>query len=161
MHVCQYNVNACLPIQSNPPAELLLGTDLQQHLGFHLVDLANSPQPPISSDLEVLPETISTEQPPIPESEPVREEEDGLSHQQTPVSVCLLQATKIPARHAKVVAIGAQYDSKEDDTDVLLFEPANKLQELTGLVLEEGVLHTAWKGLSNHYHKSISSPNPP
>ena len=45
-----YTVEACLRIQRNPPAELLLGTDLQSWLGFHLVDLVDWPQPPMSSD---------------------------------------------------------------------------------------------------------------
>ena len=78
----------------------------------------------------------------IPEPDPTPVAVDSIPHQPTPTSVCLLQATKIPARHTKIVAIGTNYNDESDDMDVLFFEPENRLQELTGLVLEEGVLST-------------------
>ena len=53
-----YTVEACVQIQSNPPAELLLGTDLQSHLGFCLVDLVDSPQPLTSPESDVSPQNL-------------------------------------------------------------------------------------------------------
>ena len=81
-----YTVEACLQIQSNPPAELLLATDLQSRLGFHLVDLVDSPQPPTSSDQEVSPCDTSMGQQSLPESDLTPTVADGIPHQPTPAT---------------------------------------------------------------------------
>ena len=113
-----YTIKACVQVQKNVPVDLLLGTDLQPLLGFRLIDEA-------------------TEQPPAATKDP----EDVMENTNLPLeaNVCLLHAEKIPAWHTKVVNVHVEV-GEEDPGVALAFQPAGRLRELTGLVLEEAVV---------------------
>ena len=99
------NVEAVLQVQNNAPVNLLLGTDLQSQLGFVLmavqddltgIDLLQDKQWKISDPdhcptPEATPEVIAKADCKKPVSEP------------TGNAVHLVQATRVPARHSKMI----------------------------------------------------------
>ena len=113
-----YTIKACIQVQKDAPVDLLLGTDLQPLLGFRLIDEA-------------------TEQPSAATKDPEVVKED--TNLPLTAKVCLLHAQRIPARHTKVVNV--RVDGVEEVPGVTFaFQPAGRLRELTGLVLEEAVV---------------------
>lgn len=135
-----YSIEACLQVQSDAPTELLLGTDLQPQLGFQLVDLTVTPSPTLSSEDNLEESTRSTDQSndPCPE----QEEKGGetQSHKHPHMSVfCMPQGYLLDTPRLLPLDPRVLYKKNED---ILVFEPVDKLHELSGLVLEEAVVKT-------------------
>ena len=147
-----YSTEAVLQVQKGAPVKVLLGTDLQPHLGFmfiqlngedcgvNLLPLENSTDRGVVT-LEVGVPTTANEtdqsviagdpcQPmTVGESEgsaTVRESE-GSATVSSSATVCLLHATRVPSRHSKLVR--AQIRSSQEVKSLALFEPAGTLSE--------------------------------
>ena len=114
-----YSVDAVLQVQNDAPVELLLGTDLQPHLGFTFMQL-NGSQPPL--DLLQIQETT-------PEA----------SAGTTPPIVRLLQATRVPARHSKLVRAHVRGPIRNQSPSLILFEPSKELSA-QGVTMTDGAV---------------------
>ena len=117
-----YSIEAYVQIQKDAPVELLLGTDLQSQLGFLFLDVVDQKHP-----LNLL-ETKAID-------------DCNRDHDETPTQgqVCLLQAVKIPTRHAQKVHVQVQQSSLIDQ-EYALFQPTDHLAQITGLVIEEALV---------------------
>lgn len=128
----RYTITARVQVQMNAPVEVLLGTDLQPSLGFRLFDLddpsqaldgSKQAQQVLTGDSKSMDQLTTEEDPAL----------------DTPAKVCLLQAVRVPARHSKLVQakIGERFFPQGT---AIAFQPEDRLQELTGLVVEEAVI---------------------
>jgi hypothetical protein len=117
-----YSIEAYIQVQKDTPVELLLGTDLQPQLGFLLLDVADEKHP-----LNLL------------KTEAV--DNHNQDHDETPTQsqVCLLHAAKVPARHARKVQVQVQ-QSPSVGREYALFQPTDRLAQITGLVIEEALV---------------------
>ena len=123
-----YSVDAVLQVQNDAPVELLLGTDLQPHLGFTFMQL-NGSQPPL--DLLQIQETTP-------------EDAQASAHQEasagtTPPIVRLLQATRVPARHSKLVRAHVRGPIRNQSPSLILFEPSKELSA-QGVTMTDGAV---------------------
>ena len=155
-----FNVSAVIQVQDNAPVELLLGTDLQPQLGFHLLDEVHSQQPVTSQDPTVTPNVLSS----LPEELAPSSEDPTKAPTETPPdpgvvgSVCLLQAIRIPGRHTRIVAAQADCDPNVCQSSATIFHPHTRLTEITGLVLEEALVDldsTLAVSITNPQHHPI------
>ena len=112
---------AVVLVQKEAPVDLLLGTDLQPHLGFQLLQRSIG-----GTTVELLPS---------PETD-VQGTPANDDYQQPPV-VRLLHGTQLPARHARVVRV--QVNALPLDSAHLFASAHDSLQEL-GLDAEEGLV---------------------
>ena len=90
-----HELEAVVQVQKDAPAKFLIGTDLLSKLGFLFVRTEVE-----DDDVDLLEET-----------EPAAEQEDqvpGETLEGTTGTVCLLQAVRLPAQHAKLVRVGVQ-----------------------------------------------------
>ena len=93
-----HELEAVVQVQKDTPAKLLIGTDLLLKLGFLFVRTEVE-----DDDVDLL-----------EEAEPAAEQEDqtpavqGETLEGTTGTVCLLQAVRLPAQHAKLVRVGVQ-----------------------------------------------------
>ena len=86
-----HEVKAVVQVQREAPARLLIGTDLLSQLGFLFVRTEVD-----QDDVDLLEDrklAACSDQP--------ERRESGQEEKQTPGAVCLLQATRLPGRHAK------------------------------------------------------------
>ena len=155
-----FNVSAVIQVQDNAPVELLLGTDLQPQLGFRLLDEMPSQQPITSQDPTVTPNVL----PSLPEELAPSLEDSTKVRTGTPPnlgvvgSVCLLQATRIPSRHTRIVAAQTDCDPNVYQSSATIFHPHTRLTEITGLVLEEALVDpdsTVAVSITNPLHHPI------
>ena len=124
----KYSVSAVLKVQKSALVDLLLGTDLQPHLGFPLkqyteiipgVDLGpfqGSDAGSEDASMELVEETkhgLSSDEKVSTEAE--------LTVEKSSATVHLLKATRIPGRHGKV--IHAEVDASLGTGNPILFEP--------------------------------------
>ena len=105
-----YKTDAVIQVQNGAPVDLLIGTDLQPHLGFAFLQL-NDSEP--HTNLLSLQGSKATSQVKLPE-----EPDSGT---ETSATVRLLNATRLPGRHSKLVR--AKVDRGVETQSVALFEP--------------------------------------
>ena len=126
----KYSMKATLQVQKGAPVRLLIGTDLQAKLGVLLL-LRGKEQDEPAKDLLQGKEWAVGEVP-VAKSPP---EETPSSPLPAPV-VRLIQATRLPARHVKLVR--ARVDAGTQGTPSL-FEPAEDILEKRGLVMDHSL----------------------
>lgn len=130
---CQKGV---VQVQNGAPVDLLIGTDLQPHLGFLFLE---SRQKGASAGTDLL--SGKAWKLSVPEPQPhtpqLREATDPVStlHEE-PLVLRLVHATRLPARHAKLVR--ARMDGLLEDKSFILFEPSTKMRGARGLQMEDG-----------------------
>ncbi len=135
------NGHGCLEgvvqVQKPAPVDLLIGTDVQPQLGFLFLE---SGQDATATNLldgkrwnvsEAQSQPV-TEQP-QEDSLPAEAAEEGRN--EAPVVVSLIQATRLPARHSKLVRAHVDCRSVKAFT---LFQPENETLERRGLQMEDG-----------------------
>ena len=107
-------IDAVLQVQSNALVDLLVGTDLQPQLGFVLMSVEGD-----GTGFDLLLEWKVVNSPvaktPAPEAE---------KPASTPATVHLIQATRVPAQHSKMVRAKIDIKRRENGT-TFLFEPDN------------------------------------
>ena len=124
-------------VQKGAPIDLLIGTDVQTQLGFLFLD--SCPDGPAVDLLNGKVWSVSELQTPsvIPQLEkltPPTETPQGISSE-CPV-VRLINATRLPARHSKLVRAHVTGLREQSHT---LFEPAKETLEQQGVLMEVGV----------------------
>ena len=109
-------IDAVLQVQSNAPVDLLLGTDLQPQLGFVLMSVEGDGT---GFDLLLEKEWKVVNSPVMKTPGPEAEKPASTS-----ATVHLIQATRVPAQHSKMIR--AKIDIKRRESDgAFLFEPNN------------------------------------
>ena len=128
-----YTVDACVQVQMNAPVQVLLGTDLQPRLVFHLVD-TEDPEQTRDGILKL------EQQDPVQSPQPTQELPAEKEGQPIPAAtVHLIQAVKVPARHAKLVHAKTSGLSFPEGCTIA-FHPEDRLHQLTGLVVEDALI---------------------
>ena len=131
-------VDTVVQVQKDAPVDLLLGTDVQPALGFSLIQCDGSGT---ASDLtkeglkwsRLASRTDTLLDPKLDQGSKTNKE----AKTKTSVTVKLLQASRIPSRHRKIIqakVVGAT------SIPLSLFEPLDELTEASGVVLEAGTL---------------------
>ena len=134
-------IDTAVQVQKDAPVDLLLGTDVQPALGFSLIQCDGSGTASdltkeglkwskLASSTDTLLSRVDPK--PDPGSEMNKE-----AKTKTSVTVKLLQASRIPSRHRKMIqakVVGAT------SIPLSLFEPLDELTETSGAVLEAGTL---------------------
>ena len=155
------SVEAVVQVQNGAPTNLLIGTDLLPQLGFIFLQTE-----PNGEDLDLLqvkencaPEDKVTQRsdpmPPHPNTD--KDEQSNPELSILPGVVCLIQATRLPARHMKMVR--AKVSGYTHKTPVL-FEPEVELLRVRGLSMadamtEPGVDNCVTLILQNESHEPI------
>ena len=137
----KFSIDVVLQIQKEPPVELLLGTDVLPQLGFSLTQCEadhSNPTDLLHTQPHTTPKHANTDQLETQDSAegraiPSRQAADTAP----PAVVKLMQATRLPARHSKMVRIKIE-GACGDGT--CLFEP--ELQSLgeRGLTMADAVV---------------------
>ena len=130
-------VDAVVQVHKGAPTDLLLGTDLLPVLGFQLLE---SQENGASWDLFSNGNKEQEEN-----TFPIKVSSDGVKDDGvavslpsvSPIEVCLLKATRLPALHKKLVK--AQVQSYESESPSL-FVPTTEALKSAGLRIEEAVL---------------------
>ena len=91
----RYTVDTYVQVQMNAPVQVLLGTDLQPRLGFHLVD-TEDPEQTREGRLKL-------KQQDSVQSSQTTQELPAKRKAAHPATVHLIQVVKVPARHANLV----------------------------------------------------------
>ena len=119
-----YRKTAVVLVQNRAPEDLLLGTDLQPHLGFQL--LQKSGEGPV---VKFLPQ-------PEPEVKIADPSASDKGQQQPPV-VRLLQAVHLPAHYARIVRARVDLPACEDTP---MFKPTHDSLNQCSWEAEEGIV---------------------
>lgn len=90
----RYSIEGVLQVQKAAPVDLLLGTDLQPHLGYVLMQM-NEVKPHVN-----LVPLQGTERKSKVDTSAMTVNETGVEPTAT---VCLVSATRVPGRHSKLV----------------------------------------------------------
>ena len=118
-----FSVEPSLQVQKGAPVDLLLGTDVLPHLGISLVQSEGEGR---TTDLLNTPETLK----PDPSVEVA--------------TVKLLHATRLPARHSKLVRV--KTTERGDKNITSMFEPELKTLREKGLTMTDAVVKVGEKG---------------
>ena len=134
------DIQATVQVQNDVPVKLLIGTDLLPALGF------------IFLQTELEGEDVDLLKPRQTEAEVKEEPSEEPSEQSTLASaegkqvksvdtvsgvVLLIQATRVPARHKKMLRVKV---TGLEDSSLALFEPDNHLLEMKGLSMAEAAM---------------------
>ena len=129
----RYTVDACVQVQMNAPVQVLLGTDLQPRLGFHLVDTEDPEQ--TRDGILKLEQQDPVQSPQTTQELPAEKE----GHPIPAAMVHLIQAVKVPARYAKLVRAKTSGLSFPEGCTIS-FQLGDRLHQLTGLVVEDALI---------------------
>ena len=131
-----HSVTAVIQVQKGAPVQLLLGTDLQASLGFRLIKSTGDVAVDLSQEGEWI-RKIAVDPTPAPlASQPATEVESG--DQVVPThTVHLLQATKIPPRHRKLVQMKV---SGLRNVPISLFEPNQGQANAIGVTVVDAIV---------------------
>ena len=119
-------MNAVLQVQNGAPVDLLLGTDVLGRLGFGLVQQEGEGH---TTDL-------------LKQTDRETGETGGPGHKDAgaPAAVVkLLQATRLPARHSRLIRVGIAND-KGAVEEMTLFEPETQTLNEKGLAMADAVV---------------------
>ena len=130
-----YSADAVVQVHKGAPTNLLLGTDLLPKLGFSLLESQNNGE---TVDLFSRGKQ-SPEQSTKPKSIPTEKvsTEETLVSSVSPAKLYVLQATRLPALHKKLVRAQVRVPK---DQSLSLFVPMTDPLKTTGLKMEEAVM---------------------
>lgn len=145
-----YTVDGVVHVQKDAPIDLLLGTDLQPYLGFILMECNELVQPanllPLQSpdglpSAGTVKETVAKEPTNVctglRRSTIPAETTKKVVVKESSATVCVMNATRVPGRHAKVVQ--AQTESTFESPSLVLFEPGSGLDGI-GVSMTDAVI---------------------
>ena len=132
-----YQVKTVLQVQKGAPVDLLLGTDVLSHLGFSLMQASRQGS---ATDLlqttnaPCIPQN-SVQGTPQVESAPQKLETGSTNGS---AQVKLIQATRLPARHSKLVHVDVTVS--DPISGIHLFEPEQQVLRERGLAMADAVV---------------------
>lgn len=131
-----HSITAVIQVQKGAPVQLLLGTDLQASLGFSLIKSTGDVTVDLSQEGQWIRKVATDSMPEPPATQPATdvESEDQVVPAHT---VHLLQATKIPPRHKKLVQMKV---TGLRDVLTSLFEPDQGKASEIGVAVVDAIV---------------------